>query len=622
MWSDNDTLVDLLDFQYLVSATTGIINNPSLLPCTVGIYGDWGSGKSSLMRMVEESLAQEENTLTIKFNGWLFEGYEDAKSVLMGTILEEIAEKKTITGEAKKLLSKMLKQIDFMKVAKSVAKHGLSFAAAGPAGIAITGMDDLISLAKDFKPGEFIKDKTEAGGEDLKTLRMSIRKFHQDFASLLEKLGIDKLVIFIDDLDRCNTDTVIETLEAIKLFLFVPNSAFVICADEKIIEYAVRRRFPEVPGRGLEVASAYLEKLIQFPIRLPRLNENELEAYINLLFSKLYLKKEEDFQNVREAVIHTKQESSLTKKFDYEEAQKVIKDVPDKLQRALLLSQQITPVLTIGLDGNPRQCKRFMNMMMMRIGMAKSKNIKLEMRILAKLMLLEYFKKETFIRLHQYQAEQSGKPKEVSVLERAAPINDFKLQDENHALQQVNPEVEIWIKDEWIRNWASTEPFLSGEDLSPYYYFSRDRLNSATGVKQQMTSQALTIFHNLTSGSDAFEKSALQEASSLSAADAASIFEELKRKLLHESDSAGSPNNFKILFAWTKERKELLSQLLTFIKTVPVKIIPSATVTTLISIVKETDFQADGTEIIKTWSKNTENIDLAKIAAGRIKQKK
>lgn len=101
MWSDNDTIIDLLDYQYLVSATTNIIYNPSLLPCTIGIYGDWGSGKSSLMRMVEKSLNEDDKILTIKFNGWLFEGYEDAKSVLMGTILEEIGEKKTIKGAVK-----------------------------------------------------------------------------------------------------------------------------------------------------------------------------------------------------------------------------------------------------------------------------------------------------------------------------------------------------------------------------------------------------------------------------------------------------------------------------------------------------------------------------------------
>ncbi|MBT31792.1 MAG: hypothetical protein CMO01_19205 [Thalassobius sp.] len=621
MWSDNDTVVDLLDYQYLVSATTNIIHNPSLLPCTLGIYGDWGSGKSSLMRMVEELLSEDEKTLTIKFNGWLFEGYEDAKSVLMGTILEEIAEKKTVKGEAKKLLTKMLKQIDFMKIAKSVAKHGISFATAGPAGLAITGMDDLINLAKQVNPDDYIKEKKEPKEDKQKSLRMSIRKFHQDFACLLKKLEVDKLVIFIDDLDRCNTDTVIDTLEAIKLFLYVPNSAFVICADEKIIEYAVRRRFPEVPGRGLEVASAYLEKLIQFPIRLPRLNESELETYINLLFVKLYSKSEEDFLAVREEVINTSSNNSLGRKFDYQQAQEIMGDIPDELQKALLITQQIKSVLTVGLDGNPRQSKRFMNMLMMRIGMAKSKNITLEMRILAKLMLLEYFKKETFIRLHQFQAEQSGKPKEIQMLEKKLVADGQKEKNEND-VSKTNAEIDIWIKDDWIQSWIKAKPYLSGVDLSSYFYFSRDRLNSGTNIKQQMSSQALDIFHKLTSGSEAFEKAALQEASTLSPSDASSIFEELKTKLLQESDSDGSMNNFKLIFSWTKERGELLSQLLTFLKPLPVKIIPSSIVTMLLSIVKNTDYQQDGAVIIKAWAENEENSDLAKIAKSRIKQSK
>jgi len=54
-----------------------------LLPTTVGVYGDWGSGKSSLLRMVEKRLRAEEGTLVLWFNGWLFESFEDAKTALM-----------------------------------------------------------------------------------------------------------------------------------------------------------------------------------------------------------------------------------------------------------------------------------------------------------------------------------------------------------------------------------------------------------------------------------------------------------------------------------------------------------------------------------------------------------
>ncbi|TGS78785.1 NTPase KAP, partial [Mesorhizobium sp. M2D.F.Ca.ET.178.01.1.1] len=75
-----------------------------------------------------------------------------------------------------------------------------------------------------------------------------IHQFRQDFEQLLSEAKIDRLVVLVDDLDRCLPETAIATLEAIRLFLFVPNAAFVIAADEGMIEYAVRRHFPELPS--------------------------------------------------------------------------------------------------------------------------------------------------------------------------------------------------------------------------------------------------------------------------------------------------------------------------------------------------------------------------------------
>lgn len=72
--------------------------------------------------------------------------------------------------------------------------------------------------------------------------------FREDFEALLEEADIDRLVVLIDDLDRCLPPTIIQTLEAIKLFLSVGNVAFVIGADERLVQYAVRERFPELPG--------------------------------------------------------------------------------------------------------------------------------------------------------------------------------------------------------------------------------------------------------------------------------------------------------------------------------------------------------------------------------------
>ena len=78
MWSDNETDVDLLQFKYLASSVTRIIKTPQLLPTTVGVFGDWGSGKSSLLKMVQKELTSDPTLLCLSFNGWLFEGFEDA----------------------------------------------------------------------------------------------------------------------------------------------------------------------------------------------------------------------------------------------------------------------------------------------------------------------------------------------------------------------------------------------------------------------------------------------------------------------------------------------------------------------------------------------------------------
>ena len=61
-----------------------------MLPISIGLFGDWGSGKSSIMKMLENKLQQEEKVVVISFNGWVFEGYDDAKSALIESILKAI----------------------------------------------------------------------------------------------------------------------------------------------------------------------------------------------------------------------------------------------------------------------------------------------------------------------------------------------------------------------------------------------------------------------------------------------------------------------------------------------------------------------------------------------------
>lgn len=69
-------------------------------------------------------------------------------------------------------------------------------------------------------------------------------EFQENFAELLEDAAIEKLIVLIDDLDRCLPDVAINTLEAVRLFMFTEKTAFVIAADEGMIRYAVKNIFP------------------------------------------------------------------------------------------------------------------------------------------------------------------------------------------------------------------------------------------------------------------------------------------------------------------------------------------------------------------------------------------
>ena len=124
MWSDNETETDLLDFSYLMAVVQSVINNRELLPTTIGVFGDWGSGKSSLIKMICTQVegAGNDKVLCVSFNGWLFEGYQDSKTAMMSTILEEIAKKRTLTKDAESLLGKLFKRIDLMRLALLVSK--------------------------------------------------------------------------------------------------------------------------------------------------------------------------------------------------------------------------------------------------------------------------------------------------------------------------------------------------------------------------------------------------------------------------------------------------------------------------------------------------------------------
>ena len=177
----------------------------------------------------------------------------------------------------------------------------------------------------------------------------------------------------------------IDTLEAIRLFLSAPKTAFVIGADEDLIHHAVERRFPEARGVRPNVGRDYLEKLVQIPIWVPPLGRGEIETYMALLFADLHTG--DDFAALLDALRDWEGGGSQMghiDRFDRTIAKEILKPCPDELDDDLLLVQQTGDVLTSGLDGNPRQTKRFLNTLLLRTTMAASRGVELRRRPLAK----------------------------------------------------------------------------------------------------------------------------------------------------------------------------------------------------------------------------------------------
>src|SRR5258708_1205269 len=125
IWQDNETENDLLGFDVHADLIRAVITDQSVLPVTVGVFGDWGGGKSSIMKMLQKALSNDQefpDVLYLSFNGWKFEGYEDAKSALLISILIQLGEHKKFGPKAKDWIVKLLKRVKWMELGKVAVK--------------------------------------------------------------------------------------------------------------------------------------------------------------------------------------------------------------------------------------------------------------------------------------------------------------------------------------------------------------------------------------------------------------------------------------------------------------------------------------------------------------------
>ena len=554
--SDNETILDQLNNHAIAETIVSIIKD-SKESVSIGVHGDWGAGKSSILAMVENILnPSDDNTpapvqdgwedwddwndlenieehdlnndidpvsglITVRFNSWQYQGFEDAKIALMSAIVKALQKeaksyykKHPVEGgleKLKKTCGTLWKNLDRLSLAKSVGKIGASLATGTvPLALVDLGFSYAKNVITDDEKRTELFDKA---GELLKksesTSYKEMAEFRGNYKVLFKSAHIQKLVVLLDDLDRCLPKVAIETLEAVRMFLSLENTAFIIAADDAMIRYSVKEYFPRVLEHEGENDDAkrkdafsdfsdkYLEKLIQVPFHIPRIGISEAQLYVLLLMVESATGQSVNFKNLVGEVIKKLHTPWALEQVATEELQAALGEEYEKAVDNIKIAKNIDRILAENTAGNPRNIKRFVNMLLLRTQIAHNRGFKeLKMDVLAKMMLAEQYNYD-FYKAIASELRDDGTclsfiPQEVK--EKADDVEKDKKTSESTETEgktsaKAAPKKKVvektteppkpvvknesfgkMLEDTQVKKWMELEPSLSGVDLRPYFF--------------------------------------------------------------------------------------------------------------------------------------------------------
>ncbi len=295
---------DLLDFMPYIETLAEVVESSST-PLTIGIFGTWGSGKTSLMGMVRDQLP--ENFTVAWFDAWKYDKEETLWRAFLLNVLFAVR-KKIKPGENTQdldYLETMLYRaidlekaggvtIDLLKLGSKVAQGavqiGLSFIPGAPALGKI--IEELQKMGAENVSQEALdaiqRERTKIHIEQVRFLE----QFQEKFKTLVEsRVKPGRLVVFVDDLDRCLPEKAIQVLEAIKLFLDVPDCIFVLGLDKDVIARGIEIKYRELGQKNDGEGKArftieglhYLEKIVQLPFQIPPVERADMSKFVTEL---------------------------------------------------------------------------------------------------------------------------------------------------------------------------------------------------------------------------------------------------------------------------------------------------------------------------------------------------
>lgn len=272
-------------------------------PFVYGILGNWGSGKTSILRLLKNLLEKDlangtSRAIPIWFNAWEYENESNLLYPLLECVKRDYKER-----------------LKLENLSHNFRKHFLDVISASTITLADVGLrtvtkaviGDAVKLEDVEKHLQSIKDHSDEIDKLFSKWTDEVRALKSGFENLLDAYANDypnknpndinsetRFVILIDDLDRCLPETVIETLEKIKNFLLVDRCIFVLALNPRVVYQGIRVKYhgQEINGRE------YLEKILNYSFYVPEPDSVHIEEYCSRSLEKLVA--ESDRQGLRQ----------------------------------------------------------------------------------------------------------------------------------------------------------------------------------------------------------------------------------------------------------------------------------------------------------------------------------
>lgn len=233
--------------EYAESIARFLTNDDIPTPFVIAINGEWGSGKTTLLKCIKEKIyAKNELQKMIEFSAWEYERID-----LFAALLHQISEKFNKKNNGKQ-------NIEIKKIEKTLAIFALDV---------------------------FLRRTVNMTAKDAKEYFTNTVMEIPTLKNKLQKIVTEKLVIFIDDLDRCNVENVLLMLENLKIFLTIKNIIIIIALDMEKIEKAWELQYNN--NKAKMIGRDHTEKMFQLKLQVPYKHEDELEEFVNKIANSL-----------------------------------------------------------------------------------------------------------------------------------------------------------------------------------------------------------------------------------------------------------------------------------------------------------------------------------------------